>query len=292
MSKYVPHFAAFTLKTKSLKFYLTNSFVVHSVILLSTITTGKVLLNFQDKLKSKNMELVQASVRVDMVSMPKYTLKELQQVSAGTEEAKKEETPPTEKPEEKKLEDDTLRKEEEAKAKEAEELALLEAKKIEEAKMKKKSFQDMLKKISEKKVDGTGDVRTEKGMHGKEATALKSLALAGNKLSQGVSIYGTGNTEAMTKFQKYLAVLPDHVKNVGRWSLPTYLINKGFKCKIRIWLKSSGELSRAEIYESSGDSDYDLRALEDTRRAAPYPKLAEEFEKRGMDGDILLGFPL
>ncbi|MCK6594561.1 MAG: cell envelope integrity protein TolA, partial [Bacteriovoracaceae bacterium] len=279
------------LKARSFNFYLRNSFLVHTGIVLLSLMTGKVAFDLQENLKEKNLELVQASVRVDMVAMPKHTLKELQNLSAGTEDAKKEEAPVQEetakKPDEKSIEDESAKEES---AKEAEELALLEVKKIKDEELKKKNFKEMLKKLSNKKVDSDGVAKTEKGLNGKEKSALKELVLAGNRVSKGVSIYGSGSQAEMTAFQIYIAKLPELIK--PQWKLPSFLLNKGLKCRVRVWLNNDGTLRRAEIYQSSGDQEYDHRAIQAVERAAPFPKLSDEYGNRAQNGDIVLGFPL
>lgn len=290
LARIEPYFPK-NLKARSFNFYLRNSFLVHTGIVLLSLMTGKVAFDLQENLKEKNLELVQASVRVDMVAMPKHTLKELQNLSAGTEDAKKEEAPVQEetakKPDEKSIEDESAKEES---AKEAEELALLEAKKIKDEELKKKNFKEMLKKLSNKKVDSDGVAKTEKGLNGKEKSALKELVLAGNRVSKGVSIYGSGSLAEMTAFQIYIAKLPELIK--PQWKLPSFLLNKGLKCRVRVWLNNDGTLRRAEIYQSSGDQEYDHRAIQAVERAAPFPKLSDEYGNRAQNGDIVLGFPL
>lgn len=290
LAKIDPYFPK-NLKARSFNFYLRNSFLVHTGIVLLSLMTGKVAFDLQENLKEKNLELVQASVRVDMVAMPKHTLKELQNLSAGTEDAKKEEAPVQEetakKSDEKSIEDELAKEES---AKEAEELALLEAKKIKDEELKKKNFKEMLKKLSNKKVDSDGVAKTEKGLNGKEKSALKELVLAGNRVSKGVSIYGSGSQAEMTAFQIYIAKLPELIK--PQWKLPSFLLNKGLKCRVRVWLNNDGTLRRAEIYQSSGDQEYDHRAIQAVERAAPFPKLSDEYGNRAQNGDIVLGFPL
>lgn len=297
-SRIHPSFPKIFTSSKPFQFYLRNSFFVHLILVVSTLITGEIALNISDKLKEKNIELVQASVRVDMVAMPKHTLKELQNLSSGTEEAKKEEGPTPEELKAQELKEANDKKLEEARAQEKEELALLEAKKekelseAKESQKKKQDFKDMLKKLSEKKVENKDEAvaKTDKGLYGKEKTALKELVLAGNKVSQGVSIYGSGNTQNMTAFQAYIAKLPEFVR--PHWRLPSFLLQKGLKCRVRVWLNLDGTLKRAEIYQSSGDTEYDHRAIQAVERAAPFPKLSEEFGLRAQNGDVLLGFPL
>ena len=94
----------------------------------------------------------------------------------------------------------------------------------------------------------------------------------------------------MTAFQIYIAKLPEMIK--PQWKLPSFLLSKGLKCRVRIWINNDGTLKRAEIYQSSGDQEYDHRAIQAVERAAPFPKLSEEYGNRAQNGDIVLGFPL
>jgi TonB family protein len=71
----------------------------------------------------------------------------------------------------------------------------------------------------------------------------------------------------------------------------SFLLDKKLKCRIRIWIAMNGSVTRAEIYEPSGDNEYDQRAL-DAVRATSFPPLSAEFGRRAINGDILLGFPL
>jgi TonB family protein len=254
-----------------------------------TLISGKIIIDQQAKLRDKNMELVQASVRVDMVAMPKYTLNELKNISSGVEEAKKEEPTPTAEPVKKEEPKPEPVKEEpkpEPKVVEKEVTPSFE----EVSKQKRENFLSKLKQIGNKKIKSEGNVKAEKGLYGEKNSALKDLVLSGNKLSKGVQIYGDGNAAEMTAFQAYAARLPDIVR--PRWRLPDFLINKKLKCRVRVWLAPNGEVTRAEVYQSSGEPDFDQRAVNAIKDSSPFPRLSEEFSKRGQNGDILLGFPL
>ncbi|MGZ3810032.1 MAG: TonB family protein, partial [Bacteriovorax sp.] len=157
-------------------------------------------------------------------------------------------------------------------------------------KQKRQNFLSKLKQIGKKKINGAGNQKAEKGLYGEKDSDLKQLILSGNKLSKGVQIYGDGNSGDMTAFQVYAARLPDLVR--PHWRLPSFLMEKKLKCRVRVWISSNGEVFRAEVYQSSGDSEYDSRAVEAVKSSSPFPRLAEEFTKRGLSGDILLGFPL
>ncbi|MDO9182517.1 MAG: TonB family protein [Bacteriovorax sp.] len=272
-----------------LSFYLRRSGYIHIALVALTLIGGKVAILESAKLREKNMELVQASVRVDMVAMPKYTLNELKNLSSGVEEAKKEEVTPA--PEAAKVEVKEPPKEilkdapkEEAKVED-------KSPTFEEVnKLKRQNFLSKLKQIGNKKITSEGNQKADKGLYGEKSTNLKNLVMAGNKLNKGVQMYGDGNSGDMTAYQAYVARLPDLVR--PHFKLPSFLKDKKLNCRVRVWVLLNGEVSRIEVYQSSGDSEYDQRAVEAVRTSSPFPKLAEEFGKRGQNGDIVLGFPL
>lgn len=268
---------------KPFPFYLRRSFYIHLGLLSLTLISGKVILEQRRILQEKNLEIIEASVRVDMVAMPKYTLNELKNISSGTEEVEK-------------IEGEKKPVAEEIKALPVEKVIEKEVTKDnelqfeEEGKKKRLDFLSKLKEISKKGTKGNSEKKIEKGLGGEKATSLKALVLAGNKLSTGTAMYGSGNTADMTAFQVYVSKLPDRVR--PHWRLPSFLLNKNLKCRVRVWLDSDGKLINAEIYQSSGEPEYDQRAIEAVRSASPFPRISEEFGKRAKNGDIVLGFPL
>lgn len=269
---------------KKFPFYVRRSTYVHLTLFLLTIVGGKIVIQQQEKIRNANIELIQASVRVDMVAMPKYTLNELKNLSSGVEEAKKEEPIPAKEVEAEKPAEKIAEKSE----------AKVEADTgptFEEAnKLKRQDFLSKLKEIGSKKIKSDGNQRADKGLYGEKATDLKQLVLAGNRLNKGTAMFGEGTAGDMTAFQAYKSRLPDMIR--PHWRLPSFLADKKLKARVRVWLASNGEVTRAEVYQSSGDSEYDQRAVDAVKSASPFPELASEFEKAAKSGNILLGFPL
>lgn len=268
-------------------FYLRRSTYVHLGIFLFATLGGKIAFEQQQKLRDANLELIQASVRVDMVAMPKYTLNELKNLSSGVEEAQQEE--PTPAPEAKPVEAEKIPEPEKPVAK-VEEKPDPGPTFEEINKQKRQDFLSKLKQIGSKKIKSEGNQKAEKGLYGEKETSLKQLVLAGNRLNKGTAMYGDGSAAEMTAFQAYASRLPDLVR--PHWRLPSFLMNKKLKARVRVWLTLNGEVVRAEIYQSSGDAEYDQRAVDAVKATSPFPRLSEEFGRRGMNGDILLGFPL
>lgn len=264
-------------------FYIRRSTYIHIALVIVALVSGKVILMQQQQLRDANIELVQASVKVDVVAMPNYTPNELKNLSSGVEEAKKEEVSATAAP---------LEKVENEEKREAQGPQKVDAgPSFEEANSKKRlDFLSKLKKIGNKKIKSDGNQNAEKGLYGEKVNDLKELVLAGNKLNVGTALRGEGSTVDMTAYQVYASRLPDIVR--PHWSLPSFLMNKNLKARVRVWLAMSGEVTRAEIYQSSGDSEYDQRAIEAIKSSSPFPRLSEEVGRRGVNGNIILGFPL
>ncbi|MBY0415512.1 MAG: TonB family protein [Bdellovibrionales bacterium] len=271
-------------------FFLRRSTYVHILLIVSMMVGGKVAFNIQQRERDKNLELIQASVRVDMVAMPKYTINELKNLSSGAEEAKKEEKAPE-------VTKDVVKEEPKIEPKETkEEPKIVDTKPdpgptFEETQAKKRQeFLSKLKSISNKKVDSKGSEKVEKGANGEKESALKDLVLSGNKLSKGTQIYGDGGGANLTAFQAYAAQLPDRVR--PRWRLPEFLLkDKSLKARVRIWLDKTGKVTRATVHQSSNNNDFDQRAL-DAVNSATFPAPGADFLQKAEDGEILLGFPL
>lgn len=268
-------------------FYLRRSGYIHIALVACTLISGKVAFDLQRAEREKNLELIQASVRVDMVAMPTQTLNELKNLSSGVEEAKKEEKTEIVKEAEKVVEKVEPKEEPKVVDKTPD---TSEAFQEAQAAKKRQNFLSKLKTIGNKKVESEGTQKAEKGLYGDKESALKNLVLSGNKLSKGTAMYGDGSAGDMTAFQAYASRLPDFVR--PHWKLPSFLMDKNLKCRVRVWLNPNGEVARAVVYQSSGDTEYDQRAVEAVKAAAPFPALKEEFGKRAQNGDILLGFPL
>lgn len=292
---------------KKFPFYLRRSFYVHAALVGCALITTKVAYEIAQKQREANLELIQASVRVDMVAMPKYTIAELKNISRGSQEAapEEEQVKAEEAPEEVKAEVKAEEKVAEVAPEAKEEVAEantpdpVEAFEKEAAE-KKQNFLAKLQKISKQKVpeSKSGESKTksnkekkgETGYGGVDSTALKNLVLSGNKLSQGTALTGDGSSGNLTAFQVYASQIPDMVR--PHWTLPAYLLDKNLQCRVRVWLNDTGDVVKAEVYKSSGDQDYDQRAIRAVKSASPFPPLTKELGQRAQSGDILLGFPL
>lgn len=266
------------LRNEKFPFYLRRSFYIHCAIAMLTLVGGKIVITSAQKLRNENLELIKSSVRVDMVAMPTQTLEELKAMTpdqAATPEPVKEEIKSEPAPESKPEVKEAVKENSKDDFQEA-------GKAVED---KRQSFLTKLKQLSNKKLP-----KKKESSKVADNQQLKQLVLAGNRLSKGTEAYGDSRGGDQTAFQAYVSRLPQKVKPF--WRLPSFLLNKKLKCRVRVWISMSGHVSRAEIYQTSGDNEFDQKALDAVNSASPFPELSEEFGKRALNGEILLGFPL
>lgn len=250
-----------------LSFYSAQSLLIHGIFFAMALLFGKLAWDRTQERRAENIQLVQNSVRVDMVAMPELTVQELKtyEEPQKVEEIVAEETkvvappPVPDQPE------------------------FIEEK-------KKQDFASMLKNLSKKKVEE----KVVKNAKKKEASVfdgkkLDKLVAAGNKLSGGAALVGGEASAAQGEYALYLGSLPEAVRPY--WKLPSYLASQELQARVRVFIRTDGSLIKAELYESSGVAEYDQRAIEAVRRArfSPMPKGQSD---RGIAGEIVLGFPL
>ena len=244
--------------------YISISTVIHIVVVVLIFFVK----GFEWKINPQSMNVVHSSVRVDVVEMPKFTVAELKrmQQQAGDSEISEELTtiaPPAKT--------DIL------------------------IKKKKVNFMALMNNLSKKKVEKAKHQKKRKARKqgqkfGKFSGDLKKIMLAGNKLNKGKSIVGGSAGISDGVFSNYIQSLPDQVRM--HWKLPSYLLNKKLRCRIRIFLNEQGVVLRSDIIESSGEKEFDARAQKAIVQSQPFPKIDPEILSRVVRGDIILGFPL
>lgn len=254
-------------KVHGLGFYSFQSLLLHASLIALAILFAKFTWDSLEQRRAENIQLVQSSVRVDVVAMPELTVKELKTFEQQEEV---EEIPaPAEKTAEPEAKPD-------------------QPEFIEEK--KKQDFASMLKNLSQKKVEEKPTKKkVEKKQNVFDGAKIQKLVAAGNKISGGSALVGGSGEAAQGEYAQYLGAMPEAIKPY--WKLPSYLASQELQARVRVFLRADGSLIKAELYESSGVTEYDQRAMEAVRRAkfAPMPK---GYSDRGVAGEIVLGFPL
>lgn len=253
-----------------LKSSLMLALALHCMILMIVFIVARILVPTVDP--NAPLEILKASVRVDVVGMPKMTVQELKNLEANS-------TPPVADP----------KPVEASKTKAPEEVIKPDDVVMPEvAKEKPKALSSLLADYSSKKVPVKQVAKN--GQDKGKAEGLDSLILEGNRLSKGTALVGDVSNAADAPYVAYVQTLPDSVRD--HWRLPSFLKDKNLQCRLHIWIGANGQLLRVAVRESSGNADYDNRAQQAVRAAAPFsPPPAEVVQKMSSQG-VVLGFPL
>jgi colicin import membrane protein len=245
------------------------SFLSHIAFFIITFAVTKYLPQF---FESSDVEIIRSSVRVDVVGMPKFTIKELKEMQANPQILTQTNSGKEIKEESRKEEQDIIKKDD---------LVLIEKSK------KKASFLNLLSSYSDKPV---GDKNNKKRMEkGRGTTNMDSLIIEGNKISMGSSLVGEHSDQVDSAFSSYVQALPGMIRPF--WKLPSYLLDRPLRCRIKIYLSTDGKVLKILIHESSGVPEFDARA-EQSIRTATFPRPQPEVASRLVQSGIILGFPL
>jgi len=214
----------------------------------------------------EKVELIKSSVRVDVVAMPKFTVQELKKMKLVPMSNKKE----IEK-------NQKLKKEK-----------IIEEKV--KAATKKVNLNSLFGNLSKKDVvDKKNNSKSKTGTK-KYQKELNKLILEGNKLSKGSSTTGSSDYSKSQEFISYVQALPSIVRPY--WKLPSYLLDKGLRCRIQVFISKRGEVLNFKVYESSGDAEFDQRAIDALKKVKRFPDPKNEIALRVASGEVILGFPI
>lgn len=255
--------------------YLSLAVIFHAGILLFIFTLNTVLKLdlFRKDEVPKNLKLIQSSVRVDIVAMPKFTVQELKKMKVA--------------PVAKEVKAEVSKKEAEDVIKPGDVVIKKAKKKIN----LKNLLSNLSKKENKKLKKKNKNKKNSKGkINQKQRELLNKLILEGNHVSSGSSLVGDNSSEASSKFNQYVQNLSNLVR--PHWKLPSYLIEKNLKCRIRIYIAANGKILDKKIYESSGVSEFDQRALAAVESVSILPKPDGEIISKLAAGEAVLGFPL
>ena len=114
--------------------------------------------------------------------------------------------------------------------------------------------------------------------------------IEGNRLSKGGALVGDYSDADQTELSAYVQALPELVR--VHFKLPDYLMKQELRCRIAVYLAPSGSVIKKDVIESSGNADYDARALTAIENASPFPKPSATVAPRLSNSGIILRFPL
>ena len=241
--------------------YFSLSIVLHAILIVIIFYIGAIknFLGFKDSLEVIH---IKRAIQVDVVEMPKVSLQELKEL------------PSLNVPEvEKKLEPEPIKEDE-------------------PIVVEKVNLLERLQKLAQQKVDKPKrkkrrqEVSKEDLQRTKE---LKQLVMSGNKIVQG-SFSFEDTTSSGEVLNSYLSLMIEKIRT--QWKLPGYLMDQDLKCRVRIYLNNKGSLLKSELVESSGNQDFDQRAMSAIEKTSPFGSVPKEIQDSLSDGKILLGFPI
>jgi len=210
----------------SILFHLTI-FVIFVILNSESITFH--IFKFAFFEEQKKIKILESAVRVDIVAMPKLTVKDMKSFKIIP-------------------------------------LGNYKEIKLPEKKLKKmvtKDISSLLKKMSKENTDIDMNAYLKKSKKGKKIKKrnaankrsvpaglsrkeIKNLIIAGNKLSSGSSLTGKFDIQFDDDFNKYARSLPDWVR--PNWLLPSFLSKGKLQCRIQIFLNREGDILRTEIF--------------------------------------------
>lgn len=253
------------IQNKNDKFY--NYFVLALIVHTVVFTFFYISPSFDFFKDSRpKVNIIKSSVRVDVVAMPKFTKQELKEMKLVPMSNKQE------------IKENTIVKKEN-----------ILKEKVEQA-SKKVDLSSLFGNLSKKKIVETTKKTTGKKSATKYNKELAKLVLEGNKISKGTAVTGTNDYSNSEAFTQYVQELPSYVRPY--WKLPTYLIDKDIRCRIKVFISKIGEVLNYRIFESSGDSEFDQRAINAIKMVKRFPAPKGEIALRAASGEIILGFPL
>ncbi|MFA5584649.1 MAG: TonB family protein [Bacteriovoracaceae bacterium] len=258
------------------------SFGVHALLIIFAVLTTKFLLGPSSK-RSLEIEIIQSSVRVDVVGMPKFTAQELREMQKNAAPAEPESVP-----------EEAAPAVAESPKEEIKEDVIKEGDLVIEEQKKQNDFQNLLSNYSSKKVKRKEAKPQPKKaantvVSGQGSKIIDGLILEGNKVSAGSALVGDITSETSSEFSAYVQGMPERVR--VNWRLPSYLMDRDLKCRIKVFLNNNGQLIKTEIVESSGVEEFDTRALNAIKEAS-FPPPSKEVGIRLSTYGIILGFPL
>ena len=256
---------------------LIQAVLLHVVLVLLFSILGSVKKMFTSPVE---INIIQSSVRVDVIGMPKFTIQELKEMKIapkGEIEIKAEEPAPAEEI-----------KEEPSDSNEAAAEEVIDESR--EVPNKKLDLSNLLNKMSEKKLPKVKKVKKSKKTGNVDKKKIRSLILEGNQISEGSSLVGDQSSDKAGKFTLYASNLKNLIQ--PHWTLPSYLQGKDLQCRLVVYINESGKAFKVEVWESSGDEEYDRRAMVAVKSASPFPAPDKEIKDRLATGEVTLGFPL
>lgn len=202
---------ALYFESESLSPWVFKAFLLHAFVLISFTFLAK---EFPNLFKKKDLTVIYPSIRVDIVAMPKLTIRELKSMTASAADSEesvleKKVGPSEDTPTFKKL-------------------------------GKRKNFLSILRDLSKKKLEAKK--RNKKKL---DSVELKEIIFAGNKISRGSSLTGKSEEAIISEYIQFGEMIISKIKPF--WKLPSYLKEQNLSNQIQVFISPSGSVLKTII---------------------------------------------
>lgn len=255
--------------------FFLKSLLLHISLVAFLYATNLAIKSITHEHERRNLKIFNSAVRVDVVSLPKLTLQEMKKMPV--------EPPPTEK------EKESLAKSVKEKAPEKELVKKEEDPKLDKflAEFSKKNIKEKEKAKEKKNKDQDNDNNKKKE---NSLSEIRKLIVAGNKLEKGSRI-DKADPNAPTdegEIAAYTQLVREKIK--PHWLLPSDLMSKRLKCLVQVFISRQGELLDLNIFEGSGNEEFDQRAIQAIKTFAPFPPPPASIRDNARTGQVVLEF--
>lgn len=124
----------------------------------------------------------------------------------------------------------------------------------------------------------------------KKESASKAYNDSKNQLKGAVITKGSELTgiDKLNHYQ-YLQIIEQHIRQF--WTLPHWLAKKNLTAQVQVKFDEQGFLIENKLIKSSGNPEFDEKALEAVQNASPVPPLPEKFSQILKLEGMVIGFP-
>lgn len=254
-------------QNRKFKAGIRNSFIAHGLLAM-LLLVGSVI-------APKRPVSLQSSVRVDLVALPDFTKKEMQNMTPSDTEGLGKKLEQAEKKSEQNL----------AEAKKAAKLAL---EKMNHDEMVLKKEKDRGSKTGGKKEKMMSAIDRIKALQkieeslGKSKKANSGVLTKGNLVSKGSGITGSQGDDYNEYADKMKAKLGQN------WDLPVWLSRMKLSAQVLVYLDKYGGVFSTNFIRSSGNKAFDDYVLRTIKASQPFGAPPSEI----LDNGVQLGFPL
>lgn len=126
--------------------------------------------------------------------------------------------------------------------------------------------------------------RLQEQMKNEAISAAAAKQIKGNVLSQGTDVQGLNKIQ----FDQYYSQVDRHIRQY--WALPPFLKGRSLQASVKVLINVSGQVTFAEVFKTSGNSQFDDMALAAAKDSSPVPAPPEKFQRIFQNEGFIINF--